>query len=939
MKIFASYDHKNKQGVLIEKIKDELAKSGHALWVDSHENYPGVDWRRNIIDGIRSSQATIAFLSEYSHSDRSACLDELAVAVTIPGMNLLPIMLEKPGSFRVPPTVSQKQWLDLSDWQLQMAKPSEHFDEYVRQKVEIILEVIESDTQQRFLGEIETLHKLLRPEIKRARYFSYLEKPLAGREWLFDKLNGYARCGKERFMFITAGPGYGKSHFMAEAMHYNPFVIAGYFFDYTVASKTTPRECLVSIAYQIAARLPDYRDALINLLIEKGWFDLEHPEKTIKEFDSLGSEKLFKTLFGEAMFRTIDGEKENMLIVLDGLDEAAYNGSNEMLNLLRRADIVTFPSWLKIVFSARPLPGIKVAIDSMDVEQIRLDCRESDEDIYKYFEDCLSTELQNNAITVDDLRTLTKRCERTFLYADAFMQTYRKDPTILDNLDEVPSGLNGLYDLYFQRLFENQADEEYKEESSRKEAKYPDEVRKYLEVIVANTGSISKNLFLKILETSSDKYQAFLRTMGSFVVITDSDLGEGMEFYHKAIFEWLEDEQKSDRWTISAEQGRHIILTYCRKILTHERKPERYYRRLPFEEMDFCYKKIKEFYDVEPTLYDEEYDLLMEQLCFLFYYQRETYNRSLHEDSNRVFDEILLSSDEMDTETLSAYDRYLPWAYDIRAEVEIAEKNWENALNFLNEAKRLFTPILYREIDIYALLERNIAFCYKNVDPDLGARKMEELLVFLDKKTYSRKTYDLAHTYYHLCVLYYNKANFEASIDNGLKALELAPKCHDDTRELSIIVDNELGWSYFRSGDNINAEKHFRNSLNDRISFFGRNSRYTALGYDAMARFMLYQAKNANAELSPEAKEYAITGLNIYEQLFGRRAITTARSLQTMALVSCYLNELDDAEAYAIEAKKIYEAGGKFEAHALKITEQILEEICTKMEKVGERNG
>lgn len=938
MKLFASYDHRNDQGILVEKIRDCLAERGHELWVDTRELYPGVEWRRKIVDGISGSKVTLAFLSEYTREEQSACLDELAIAVCTVGMDILPIMLEIPGSFRIPPTVSQFQWLDLSDWNKYYEKSSVAFDSYVHEKTDCIVEAIEDEAHIRFLGEIERLNRALQPEVKKARYYSYLEKPMTGRTWLLEKLNGYAEHGTNRFMYITSGPGYGKSHFLAEMMHYNPYVVAGYFFDYAFAGPTTARKCLVSIAYQMATRLSDYRVALIEQLKNSQLFDLNEPAKNIKALDEMKPTEVFRLLFDKALFKTVDGNRENMLIVLDGIDEANYDGTNDVLELLRANRIANLPKWLKIVFTARPLSGIQVAVDSMEVEQIDLNCTESEKDIHLFFQECFKEELASGIITDNKLKALTRKCEKTFIYADAFMLTYKKDPSIIDNIENLPSGLNGIYDLFFQRIF-NKNTKRGTDSTSFEIDAYPTFVRKALEIMVANTGALSKNIFKKVLSWPEERYSSFIRIMGSFVIVSGETGNESISFYHKALYEWIISSSRSDRWVVSVSSGRETILRYCEIILHRKRKPELFYQKLPFEDMDFCYTSICSFYNIDPIRYGDEYDNLMTQLRFLFFYQRELYKQSKHLDSKRVFEEICNSVNDMSEDVLNTYKRFIPWAYDIRAEVEMAEKNWYSATTWLLDAKKNYKALLEKEIDIYALLERNIAFCYKNTDPERGEKILQQLLKDLKDKQYPQKNYDLAHTYYHLCVLYYNQSDFERAIENGENALKLIPLCHDDPREISVIVDNELGWSYCRNQQYVLAETHFRKSLTNRLDFYGKNSRYTAIGYDALARFLLFQAKNQGIPLCDEAVEDASTGLAIHEKIFGRKTIATARSIQTMAMIDSYLGKYENAEALAQEALEIYEGGGEYEKHAVNSTKAVLSEIQSKKGSVLPKGG
>ena len=82
LNLFFSYGH-DRNRLLVERIKVDLEKRGHRVWIDTHEIKAGDHWRNNILDGVLKATNVIAFLSEHSTCNPGVCLDELKIAVCV----------------------------------------------------------------------------------------------------------------------------------------------------------------------------------------------------------------------------------------------------------------------------------------------------------------------------------------------------------------------------------------------------------------------------------------------------------------------------------------------------------------------------------------------------------------------------------------------------------------------------------------------------------------------------------------------------------------------------------------------------------------------------------------------------------------------------------------------------------------------------------------
>lgn len=115
LKLFFSYGH-DRNRLLVERIKRDLEKRGHHVWIDSSEIKAGDHWRDDILNGVLNASSVLAFLSEHSTRNPGVCLDELKIAVCVKGANIKTVLLEPESQIKPPATLSDIQWLDMSNW-------------------------------------------------------------------------------------------------------------------------------------------------------------------------------------------------------------------------------------------------------------------------------------------------------------------------------------------------------------------------------------------------------------------------------------------------------------------------------------------------------------------------------------------------------------------------------------------------------------------------------------------------------------------------------------------------------------------------------------------------------------------------------------------------------------------------------------------------------
>ena len=159
MKLFFSYGH-DKNETIVLRLKSDIEKRKHTVWIDKSEIKSGDDWRRSITSGILDSEFMVSFASNHSVRKPGVCLDELRIAVSVKGAQVQAVLLE---SDVIPPTnIGYRQYIDMSNWM--KMKDSPDFGDWYAEKLKEIIEIIESPETVRYAEEMEYLKEKLHPD-------------------------------------------------------------------------------------------------------------------------------------------------------------------------------------------------------------------------------------------------------------------------------------------------------------------------------------------------------------------------------------------------------------------------------------------------------------------------------------------------------------------------------------------------------------------------------------------------------------------------------------------------------------------------------------------------------------------------------------------------------------------------------------------------------
>lgn len=538
LRIFLSYGHDHNEE-LVRMIKTDLEKRGHDVWFDKNEIKFGDDWRRSITENILNSNRVLSFLSKYSTRDPGVCRDEIAIAIGVKGGNIQTILVESELEVQPPVNIGHIQWLDMHDWQLKKAIHEADWEQWYQAKLTEIVKVVESDETRRFAGEIEKLNKYLKPIKSDARISGLLSKGFYGREWLFDAVENWRKDTKNdsRLFWIMGDPGVGKSAFAAQLTHKRgDTVIAAQFCEWDKPDHRDSRRVVCSMAFQLATRLPDYRKFLLTL-----------PE--ITELDRKDASELFDYLLSNPLKSVINGGRERHLIIIDALDEAVESGRNPLVEMLAR-NVHHLPDWLGIVVTSRPEFDVKTPFLALNPYPLDTKSESNKVDIRAYLNSKLATKLQNQPNPDSLVSQILEKSEGVFLYAERFCEDVNQGHISLDQPDQFPQGLGGIFAQYFQRQFPDLE-------------KFRKEIRPALRAILAAREPLPLEILQKLFNWEDEELRDFTHTLGSLFPVAKDTQAETIKPYHKSLSDWLSDETKSGLYFVSIVEGHRILGDFC----------------------------------------------------------------------------------------------------------------------------------------------------------------------------------------------------------------------------------------------------------------------------------------------------------------------------------------------------------------------------------------
>ena len=239
-----------------------------------------------------------------------------------------------------------------------------------------------------------------------------------------------------RCLWYTGRPGSGKSVLASSIVQTAQDCncdMAFYFFRFGDQVKNNLNTLLISIAYQFASTLSEYRRRLVRLF--------DDGLNVQKSASRLLWQKLFvSTLFQVSLDRP-------MLIIIDGLDEC--DSSSLLLKFLE--DMNTFSGPLRILVLSRNTQALSLGFEKLS-KKLSIHYHTLDnlkEDLRAYVEEEMATMHGDEDFKNNIAKELVRKADGNFLWAtfvlSEVLQCHTED-AVLEALEEIPEELELLYE-------------------------------------------------------------------------------------------------------------------------------------------------------------------------------------------------------------------------------------------------------------------------------------------------------------------------------------------------------------------------------------------------------------------------------------------------------------------------------------------------------------
>ena len=589
LEIFFSYGH-DKNRLLVERMKKDLESRGHHVWIDTSEIKVGDNWRQDILNGLLNTAGVIAFLSEHSTRNPGVCLDELKIAVCVKGANVKTVLLEPETRINQPATLSDRQWLDMSNWQNVKRTGDEAFEKWYKEKFAELCTALESKDAREFGGDIQFLKESLSPYLNSEKEYSLLSKPYYGRKWLEDRIEEWQDRTDSKAVVVYGKPGSGKSAFAVNYAHYNPDVYGCFLCEWNREYTTDPHRFIRTLAFRLATKLPDYRSFLLRQLSQDP-----------VNLDKMSTQALLEYLVSYPLNHLVDGNRETGIIIVDGLDEADVAGGNPLAEMFA-ACAQAMPRWIKFIFTSRPEQNVVSQFQSYASINIVDDMPAGYNDIMAYLLKTLTEELRQVSNKLEIINKICELSDGAFQYAVLLVEDIKNGAVTLQEATSFPKGLSEIYQSMIRRRFPT--------------IKEYAQIKPFLEVMCISD-TIPEELVINVCGFTKYEYFKQLDMLGSLVEHNRGEDGVAeLLFSHKSYADWFTSAHKSNQYYIDQKNGAFRLALFAKQAIEKSASnPNLYDPRL----VQYLCAHVGTYF-IEAQRYVELEEFLLSQSCTLYPY-------------------------------------------------------------------------------------------------------------------------------------------------------------------------------------------------------------------------------------------------------------------------------------------------------------------------------
>lgn len=402
-------------------------------------------------------------------------------------------------------------------------------------------------------------------------YINEKRHGFTGRGWLFDEVcEWYGDREGAQALLVCADFGFGKSAFMAElTVDPRGMQVAAYHFCHHDTIETlNPATFIRSVAAQLAASLPAYRSAVDADPDACRWLD----DAQVDPASACERAVI-------APLNAINPPSAPWVLLVDALDEAldletgtASRHPSTIVRLLASC-VRRLPAWLKILGTTRRRQDVLQPVqDAFRCETLNAEDDRNLVDIRSYVvgrcaSPKLASVLMDGGESATDLASLLSDARQSrgkFLYAVRVLNGVESGALPLDQINDLPPGLDGFYLDAFQRRFPQ--GEDYAP------------VGAVLGVLCVQREPLSRVELAAILGTPEVLVGTLLRRLEDFLQVR----AKRYTLDHLSLTQWLTEENedgfpRAGRFSVDIKVAEVIIAGWARRELAAHRAHESAY--------------------------------------------------------------------------------------------------------------------------------------------------------------------------------------------------------------------------------------------------------------------------------------------------------------------------------------------------------------------------
>jgi hypothetical protein len=453
------------------------------------------------------------------------CLNEVARALSR-GLHIIPLMVVES---EPPLSICRIQWLDMRE-----CIPIQEKEAIYRPRFERLLKALE-EGQLDFEGTQQRLLKALQPLEFDADILRHLPK-FTGRQWVFDAVQRWLAPPKDndppkqRVFLISGGPGVGKTAVSAVLSSRYSEVAALHLCKFGHAQKSDPRRVVTSIVYQLTTQLPQYEALLAAMDVER------------LSQDDAGT--MFDNLLVQPLAK-LSPPNRAIVILIDALDEATRDGRNELASFIA-TEFPKTPAWLRLIITSRPETAVTTPLQALPPFILDTETEANLSDLREYLRRELAPLFQGRSDADRIVGHILTCSEGMFLYVERVCCDLQRGSLPLDRLDRFPQGLGGVFWQFFERQFPDHGE-------------FRKDVRPALRAILAAREPLPVEVLKKLFGWQDEELRDFTRSLGSLFPVTREGGEAVIKPFHKALVDWLIDEDKVGRYYVSTAEGHRLL--------------------------------------------------------------------------------------------------------------------------------------------------------------------------------------------------------------------------------------------------------------------------------------------------------------------------------------------------------------------------------------------